>query len=241
MKLEVMEDMAAVAQRAAVEVELRIRAQLKRADRFSLALSGGSTPRAFHKVLAESYLEQIPWSKVDLFLSDERALDPQDQDSNHRMVQDTLLLPLGDHKPIFHTPLGIAEDAAKAAAEYESKLLDTTESGACDLVMLGMGGDGHTASLFPGFETPTGLIASVRAPKETAAQQRVSFTYEALSRAKTLMVLICGASKAKKLAEILDDNQDYPLTRVLGQNQGDVIIIADRAASARLKNRQEMK
>lgn len=241
MRFEVESDLQAVAKLAAAQVQLLIEANLKPGARFTMALSGGSTPRAFHRVLAEDYRTTIPWSRVDLCLSDERAVAPGDERSNHHMVQDTLLAPLGTSQPAFYGPKGIAENTSEAAGAYQSKLIELTGSGACDLVMLGMGADGHTASLFPGFEVPSGLIAPVLAPKDNVVRQRISFTYEALSKAKTLMVMVCGASKAEKLAEILDENKDYPLTRVLNENKGNVIIIADRAASVLLKNRPEMK
>lgn len=231
MTLEIVDDMDGVAAAAAARVEQLV--DKRDRERFVLALSGGSTPKRFHAVLAEAHAEQIPWAQVDLFLSDERAVAPDDERSNTRMVRETLLAPLGERAPTLFLPDGIADDPVSAAAAYEKQLQERANEGRADLVMLGMGGDGHTASLFPGFDEPTGLIAAVDAPADNVVTRRVSFTYEALARAKDVMVLVSGEGKAEKLAAILERREDFPLTRVLAR-RNHTIVIADRAAAAQL-------
>ncbi|MEQ9500107.1 MAG: 6-phosphogluconolactonase [Deltaproteobacteria bacterium] len=206
--------------------------------RFVLALSGGSTPKLFHRVLVEDFAE-LPWDRVDVFVSDERAVEPTDDNSNVRMARETLVEPLGLK---LVAPDGVATDPAKAAAAYEVALLGATNgTGAADVVMLGMGDDGHTASLFPGYAPPNppnppnplnGLVAAAQAPADTVATQRLTFTFEAIRRAKEVVVLVAGESKAAALHRVIDERDEtLPLTRVFLERNGKVTLIADAAAA----------
>ncbi len=230
--IEILEDKQALAAWAASWVAERIEAS---SGRFVLALSGGSTPRLFHRILVEDF-GALPWDRVEAFVSDERAVPPDDERSNVRMVKETLLDPLGAKAPAFHAPTGIAEDCAKAAAAYEAALLAATNgTGAADLVMLGMGEDGHVASLFPGFEAPTGLVAAAEAPAETVAARRLTWTFEALKRAKDVVVLVAGAGKAEALHRVIDErDESLPLARVFMERGGRVTLVTERAAAAQL-------
>lgn len=230
-RIVVVEDKVALAEWAAAHVAAAIE---RHEGRFVLALAGGSTPRLLHRVLADEY-KALPWERVDLFVSDERAVPPDDERSNVGMVEASLIRPLGDRAPTFYRPDGVGEDVEAAAAAYEAKLLARTNgTGAGDIVMLGMGDDGHTASLFPGFGEPDGLVAATLAPSDTVASERLSFTYSALARAKELLVVVAGESKAAALAAVLEAGDDLPLTRALARCPGRVTLAADRAAAARL-------
>lgn len=207
--------------------------------RFVVALSGGSTPRRFHNHLATEFAEQVDWSRVHFLLSDERALAPSDPNSNFRMVQDTLLGPLSIPRAQIYRPEADADDLPAAAQAYESVLAGlTAPPGAVDLVVLGMGDDGHTASLFPGHPEPGGLVAAVEANEGTAAKHRLTFTYEALSRARAMLILISGSNKATRLQQVLSNEGDLPMQRVLRRRREETLIIADRDATSALTPKQ---
>ncbi|MEQ8277753.1 MAG: 6-phosphogluconolactonase [Deltaproteobacteria bacterium] len=224
--ISIQEDKASVAAFAASHVAKLIEAS---AGRFVLALSGGSTPKLFHRVLVEDFAG-LPWDRVNVFVSDERAVEPTDENSNVRMARETLVDPLGLK---LLAPDGVAANPAKAATAYEAALLGATNgTGAADVVMLGMGDDGHTASLFPDYDPPNGLVAAAQAPKETVAARRLTFTFEAIRRAKEVVVLVAGESKAAALHRVIDERDTaLPLTRVFLERNGKVTLIADAAAA----------
>lgn len=230
--IEILDDKDALAAWAASWVAQRIEASTAR---FVIALSGGSTPKLFHRILAQDFAS-LPWDRVDAFVSDERAVPPDDERSNVRMARETLIEPLGANAPTLFVPTGIAEDARRAAHDYEAALLEATSgTGVADVVMLGMGDDGHVASLFPGFEAPFGLVAAVDAPAETVATRRVTFTFEALKRARDVVVLVAGASKAAALHRVIDERDaSLPLARVFMDRGGRVTLVTERAAAAQL-------
>ena len=209
------------------------------ADRFVVALSGGSTPRRFHTVLATQRAEHVDWRKVHFLLSDERALPPTDPNSNFFMAQETLLKPLGIPRAQIYRPHADVEDLSGAAEAYENILIGlTTPPGAVDLVVLGMGNDGHTASLFPGNPEPGGLVAAVSASEGTVANKRITFTFEALNRARTLLILVSGTQKAARLKQVMTEHGDLPMQRVLQRRKAETILIADRDALSKLDRAQ---
>ena len=208
-------------------------------DRFVVALSGGSTPRRFHAFLASERSEHVDWSRVSFLLSDERALPSTDPNSNFFMAQETLLKPLGIPRSQIYRPEADSTDLNAAARAYEDIVCGlTSPAGVVDLVVLGMGDDGHTASLFPGHPEPGGLVAAVKASSGTVADQRLTFTYEALARARTMLILVSGSNKANRLKQILTEDGDLPLQRVLRSRRGETAIIADQDAIAELTTAQ---
>ena len=203
--------------------------------RFVVALSGGSTPRRFHAELAGARAADVDWSRVHVLLSDERALPPTDPNSNFHMVQETFVRPLGLPQGQVYRPAADAEDLNAAAQAYENVIAGlTVPTGAVDLVVLGMGDDGHTASLFPGQPVPDGLVGAAKASAGTVADQRLTFTYEGLSRANAVLILVSGSKKATRLNEILTEEGDLPMQRMLRLRQGETTLIADRAALTEL-------
>jgi len=193
--------------RAAAELFLR---QAKEATedhgRFSVALSGGSTPQRAYELLAgPPFNTQVDWGRVHVFWSDERCVPPNDPRSNARMAREKLL----DHVPVppghVH-PIACAGSAENAARSYESLLRSFFDGGpkSFDLVFLGLGTDGHTASLFPG--TPALLekdrwVTEIYSEKE--AIHRVTLTAPILNQALVLAFIASGASKAVVLREVL--------------------------------------
>ena len=203
--------------------------------RFSAALSGGSTPRALYERLASAeFSSRIPWQDVHLFWGDERCVPPDHADSNYRMTAESLLgrvaLPAENIHRI-HGELAPHE----AAAHYEAGLRAFFGSTPVfDLVLMGMGDDGHTASLFP--DSPA-LAESARwavAVEHTAPPpplvSRVTLTFGVFNAARRVVFLVTGASKAQKLAEIRR-GADLPAGRIRPPN-GDLLWLVDEAAAA---------
>jgi 6-phosphogluconolactonase len=180
--------------------------------RFSVALAGGSTPKALYELLAAGYRSTIDWEKVHAFFGDERTVPPDHQDSNYRMAYEALLsrIPVGS----VHRMRGEL-DPSEAATLYEGELK-------CffggpprfDLVLLGIGEDGHTASLFPG--TPALEVTDrwvVENPVEKLGTVRITLTVPAVNMAKRVIFLVAGEGKAGVLEEILEgdgDPHEYP-------------------------------
>ncbi len=185
--------------------EARDRA-IARRSRFRVAFAGGSTPRALYRAIA---LPEESWQYVEAYLGDERAVPPDHPDSNWGMLERELIGAMPVPPAQRHRPRGEARDLAAAAAEYEAVLRATLpcgEDGApvLDLVLLGMGADGHTASLFPGtaaLSVEDRWFTANHVPALGAA--RLTLTYPALRAARAVWVLVTGAAKAEMLARVL--------------------------------------
>jgi len=169
-----------------------------------VALAGGSTPKAMYRLLAsEALRDRVDWRRVEIFFGDERCVPPDHPDSNYRMAREALL----DHVPLgadrVHRIAG-ERPPAEAAAQYQQKLAALGDPPRLDLVLLGMGPDGHTASLFPG----TPVLGETRALAaavfvEKFASWRVTLTAPVLSAAAHVMITTVGAEKAEALATAL--------------------------------------
>lgn len=178
-------------------------------DRFSVALSGGSTPGRLYSLLAgEPYRAQVPWEQVHLFWGDERCVPPEDPGSNFRLAQEKLIA----HVPIppenVHRVRG--ELGAQAAAQNYEQTLEDFFCGPrprLDLVLLGLGEDGHTASLFPGSsllaETER-LVAPTRALYQDRPAERVTLTLPAINAARQVLFLVAGSDKAKAVQAVIE-------------------------------------
>lgn len=193
---------------------------------YLVALSGGSTPKQLHTLLATTYRDEIPWKRVHLFWGDERWVPHQSPDSNYRMADETLIrdipLPFGNIHPVqtgLSTPLASAEAYER---EINTFLRELDRPG-LDLVILGMGDDGHTASLFPG--TPVlherhRLVAAMEAPPYAKVKDRVTFTYPLINRSRHILFLAAGEKKREPLTAILNDREEalkqYPAAGVEG-------------------------
>lgn len=182
---------------------------VKLKGRFSLALSGGSTPRLLYRILGTTYQDMIPWNAVHFFWGDERYVPHDDKDSNYKMAREALLdlvtAPAGNIHPI-PTTYRKPEDAAKS---YEKDLRGFfgADGDTFDLVLLGMGKEGHTASLFP--ESP----AVEETDRWTMAvevndkpSKRITLTYPILNRAAVVYFLISGPEKAEAIARVFDNS-----------------------------------
>ncbi len=206
--------------------------------RFRIALAGGNTPRLLYTQLASPQLGAgIDWRRWHVFFGDERGVPPDDAASNYRMAAEALLgrVPL----PEAHVHRIRGELSGEvAAAEYEAELGDAP----LDAVLLGMGEDGHTASLFPGtsaLDERERRVVPVRSP--VAPHQRISLSFRALNEARRVLFLVTGAGKAERLAQVLaqraqlpaDGSAVLPAARVR-PHTGAVEFYVDHAAAARL-------
>jgi 6-phosphogluconolactonase len=181
----------------------------------SVALAGGGTPAALYRRLTETpYRDRVDWKAVDWFWGDERAVPPDHEDSNYRMACDTLLRPLEISPDRIHRMPADEENLCAAAERYETivrERVGRVESGvpAIDLVLLGVGGDGHTASLFPGstaLNETRRLIAETRVPSLDV--WRMTMTYPLLRAARQILFLVTGSGKAEVMAKLLSAGND---------------------------------
>jgi 6-phosphogluconolactonase len=212
--------------------------------RARIAISGGSTPKATFALLAdpnEPWRTHMPWDNLDLYWVDERCVPPDDADSNYRMTREALL----DHVPLrpeqIHRIEGELEPEA-AAARYESELrnsfrLEGAESPRFDLVALGMGPDGHTASLFPHTEAIHELARlAVANHVENKDAWRVTLTWPVINHASSVFFLIAGEDKAQILSEVLTGPRDPERlpSQLIWPASGILTLILDRAAASLL-------
>jgi 6-phosphogluconolactonase len=228
---------------AAAEEVIRAATQaIAERGRFTIALSGGSTPRNLYTLIAANASANLPWAQMFFFWGDERHVPPDDADSNYRMAQETLLskvpVPPGN---VFRIP---AEnpDATAAAEAYEQTLrkffaLAPGEVPRFDLILLGLGPDGHTASLFPetaALRETSRLVVANWVEKLNAS--RITFTLPVLNAARCVAFLVSGADKAAVVREVLEGNapaEKYP-SRLVQPGEGKLIWFVDRAAASEL-------
>ena len=207
--------------------------------RFTFALSGGTTPRKLYALLAtEPYCSQIDWGRVEIFWSDERCVPPDDAESNYHLAHEVMLskLPLSANQ-IHRMPADEADRAA--AAEKHSQEMQRVFGEALprfDLIQLGMGPEGHTASLFP--HQPSlheqRLVLSVTVPKPPPP--RLTFTPPVLNAARHILFLVTGGEKADAIQAVLEGDyqpDEYP-AQIVRPPQGEVTWMLDSAAAAKL-------
>jgi 6-phosphogluconolactonase len=192
-----------VAQAAAERMTEAAAAAIAKQGRVRFGLSGGTTPGAMYRLLgAASSDGRLDWSRAEIYFADERALAPDDPDSNHRLVRETLLAGAAIPPGHVHRMHAEAEDLEAAAAAYEAELRDPL-----DVLLLGMGPDGHTASLFPGSpllaETRRRVAAVYDSPKLPA--RRLTVTPRVLAEAGTLLVLVTGDGKSRAVVRALEE------------------------------------
>lgn len=203
-------------------------------DRAQIALAGGETPKPAYERLGR---EHLPWERVDVLLGDERWVDPEDPASNARMLRQTLLAQPPALNARFHPVPTDAESPAADAAQYAELLTDLCSGTPprLDLVLLGLGDDGHTASLFPGTEAPT-VTDRWATVSEGKGLPRITLTAPVLSAARQVMLLVSGSSKRQALRRLLDPVENPLRTPArLVQPTGEVVILADAAAAENLQ------
>lgn len=202
---------------------------------FSVALSGGSTPKKLYELLASnSYRDQIDWTQVQFFFGDERNVPPDSDESNFKMANNALFSKLPELPPAnVHRVLG-ENAAADAANQYEQVLKDFFHNDLArfDLILLGMGPDGHTASLFPG-SPAAGENARwfVENWVEKFAAYRLTLTFPVINNAAHVLFLIAGNDKAQVLGEVLRGSEDIRPAQKVNLINGNLQWLIDKAAA----------
>jgi 6-phosphogluconolactonase len=227
-----------LAEAAARDFATRAQEAIDERGRFAVALAGGSTPKATYEVLARDYANELDWSRVHVFFGDERTVPPDDEDSNYRMAYETLL----SHVPVgsVHRMRGeLPPDEAAAAYEEEVRaFFGQVDVPRFDLILCGLGEDGHTLSLFP--ETAALDVTDrwvVANPVLKLGTTRLTLTIPVLNESRAVTFLVAGESKAEALKEVLEGDADpraYP-AKLVRPESGDLTWMVDRAATRLLK------
>ena len=247
--LQIFDDRLAMARAAAGQIINLAQKAIDAHDIFRLALSGGSTPRPLHEVLSQpDHSGQINWAKVQIFWGDERCVPPSDTESNYRMAVETLL----DHIPIpashIHRIRGELPPQ-QAAADYQQQMAEQfgvapDETGQplprFDLILLGLGPDGHTASLFPNSQALEENSRWVTwLPHDQGPEPlvpRVTLTMPVIQAARQVIFIVSGEEKASRLAEVMSPSKGKPLPAQLARpTDGNLLWMVDRAAASGLE------
>jgi 6-phosphogluconolactonase len=227
-----------LAEAAAGDFAARAEEAIDERDRFAVALAGGSTPKATYEVLARDYADRLDWSKVHVFFGDERTVPPEHEESNYRMAREALLS---------YVSVGSAHrmrcelSPEEAAAAYEEELREffgPVDVPRFDLILCGLGEDGHTLSLFP--ETAALDVTDrwvVANPVLKLGTTRLTLTIPVVNAARAVTFLVAGEDKAEALKEVLEGDADpraYP-AKLVSPESGDLTWMVDRAAAGSLK------
>jgi 6-phosphogluconolactonase len=225
---------------AAEEFVRAARAAIGAQGRFTVALSGGSTPKALYSLLASKYPDFV-WNRVFLFFGDERHVPPTDAESNYRMVEESLLAKIKIPSENVFRVAAENPDAAAAASDYENRLrqffeISPGEFPRFDLILLGMGPDGHAASLFPdsaALDEQSRLVVANWVAKFNT--HRITFTFPVLNRAAEVMFMASGGDKGDMLRQVLEGKNTPPLpSQRVQPSDGKLLWMLDEAAAAKL-------
>lgn len=219
---------------------------MARQEAFRVALSGGSTPRAMYQALAsETFRQQVDWGRVHLFWGDERCVPPDDPESNYGVARRELLIRVPIPPPNVHRMEAEREELGAVALAYEELLrneldLDERSLPSFDLIFLGLGLDGHTASLFPGAQglrTTSRWVSTPLAPHQ--GTRRMTLTLPVLNAARRVLFLVEGPEKAAILRTVLEEEVEPPLpAQLVTPVNGQRWFLVDRAAAALLARRR---
>jgi 6-phosphogluconolactonase len=212
------------------------------AGKFTAALSGGQTPITFHQKLSTSR-HTLPWDKTHIFLADERFVSHTDKASNYRMIKEYLLsriaIPQENVHPILTEGITIEGSAKKYEADMRTFFkIGDNDIPVFDLIILGIGADGHTASLFPGAAPSLGTKRlAIPICADTSPAERVSLTLGVINNANNICFLVTGAGKADAIKAILEDKASALPAALVKPTQGIVFFLMDQEAASRLSNR----
>jgi len=238
--LTLVDDGPALADAAARAIAEAAVAAVAEHGRFTFVLAGGGTPRdTYMRLAAPPLVDRVPWDKTLVFFGDERCVPPEHAESNYRMASEALLSKVGMSPDRVYRMRGEA-DPEEAAADYARTLATVfqTKRGGVprfDLVLLGLGLDGHAASLFPGSPASKEIFRTVVAVHAAAARipQRLTLTIPTLNAAARVIFLISGAEKAKVVKATLTDGAILPGS-MIRPTDGELTWIVDRAAASLL-------
>ena len=235
----ILQDAARIAKRAAEEFIKSANAAAKASGSFSVCLAGGSTPKVLYALLVSDPLRrQLPWDKMQLFFGDERHVEPTHPDSNFRMATETLISKAPLKPEQVHRIKAENPDTEQAAREYEQVLrshfhLASSDAPRFDLMLLGMGNEGHTLSLFPGTKAlrDNGELV-VRNWVGKLFAERVTLTAHAVNNAALVIFMVAGADKALALKAVLEgpyEPEQLP-AQLINPRNGRLLWLVDAAA-----------
>jgi 6-phosphogluconolactonase len=234
---------------AAELVHLVGKEAVRATGQFLIALSGGTTPETLYRTLASpAFANRFDWSRTTFFFSDERCVPPDDPRSNYALADKTLFTPLRISPSQIYRMAGESRDPQAAASEYEQQLRLATKTApsakpSLDLILLGLGEDGHTASLFPGapvLRDHQRMIAATQSPKDPP--NRLTMTLGVINRASVILFLVAGARKAGVVRAILDPKTEAERrlpASLVEPEEGRLIWFLDRGAAAELPLHQQ--
>ncbi len=228
-KLEicVFPDLAKVSEAAAESIASMAHQTVSKKGRFTIALSGGETPRLLYQRFAAHYSEKMPWDTTHVFWGDERCLPVDHKDSNYNLAYQTFLSKVAIPPQNIHRIQAESENPEDAALSYERILrefLNTSEGDpriSFDLTLLGVGRDGHTASLFPAapaLEEKRAWVVAVDSPSSVKPPKRITLTYPVLNRSENIFFLVAGVQKTRIVRAVFQDLKQaekiYPAAKV---------------------------
>ena len=208
--------------------------------RFHVALSGGSTPKGLFKKLSEEYSDSIPWNRIHFWWGDERCVSPNDDESNYKMTYDNLFSNISIPKENIHRIKGEdnpEKEANRYSDEIDGQLNHRGENPVFDLLILGIGDDGHTASIFPDelelFENEK-TCAVTQHP--ITKQNRITITGRVLNNATRIFFLVTGENKSTRISEIMNDSEAAKLLPAyyISPKNGELIWLLDEAAASKI-------
>ena len=229
-------DLAELARQAAARFAIMAAEAVAARSRFTVALSGGGTPTGLYRLLAQApYRDRLPWPHIHLFWGDERCVPPDHPESNFRQAQETFISRVPIPAANVHRILGeLAPDAAVQAYTTALRAFFSAPWPAFDLILLGMGDDGHIAALFPGSpalnETERPVVATTGLYQDRPAQ-RVTLTLTAINRACDILVLVAGAAKAPAVDAVLHGSPAGLPAQQLHPVAGHLTWLLDQAAA----------
>ena len=241
-QVRVFADLEELSRAAAEEFMVLAQAAVAANGRFLVALSGGGTPRRLFSLLGQApFAGNIPWAQMHALWGDERLVPPDEEGSNYKQATDHLLKNVPIPAPQIHRVKGELE-AAAAVADYKRQLQSLAEPGRAwprlDLAIMGLGSDGHTASLFPGPISPEELsqpVMAVTAEYDGRPAQRISLTPLVFNDARHVLFLVSGAEKAEAFTAVLNQAgspEQWPAQRIQ-PHSGRVLWFVDEAAAGR--------
>ena len=243
-EIEIVSDSAALSRKAVEMLVSRITEIIPQKQYFSIALSGGSTPKALFSLMVEDDLfnAKIPWDKIHFFWGDERHVPPEHPDSNYGMANEAMLATAQVSSKNIHRVRAEKPDAGRVAEEYEKELqkffrLTAGQLPVFDFVLLGMGPDGHTASLFPGTKALQERKRLVVANwVEKFQSYRITMTAPVLNNADMVVFLVSGEEKAEILQKVLEGGFQSELlpSQLIQPKSGRLLWLVDRSAASRL-------
>ncbi|MCF6332411.1 MAG: 6-phosphogluconolactonase [Draconibacterium sp.] len=209
--------------------------------RFDISLSGGDSPKGLFRKLSNKYSDAIPWSRIHFWWGDERCVPPTDNESNYKMVNDYLLSKISIPEENIHRIKGEGNptnEAERYAAEIKENLNSRGKIPVFDLIILGLGDDGHTASIFPHqlelFENEK--ICTVTQHPITA-QKRITLTGRTINNANRIFFLVIGENKAMRISEIMNDDEAAKLLPAyyISPKNGELIWFLDEPAASKIQ------